>query len=594
MPFRDAKGSETRRDLGEVQPDNSIDRTCFLFVSANAEGQPGLSIQSEIAKLRAVFGKHSTQVLFLPYDAIKYGDFVSYVRDHQPAVIHFSGHGTETNEILMQDDDGNVQAVSGDVLRHLLKIPGNASNLQLILLNCCHSLSIAQKLKGHVQCLVAMDWKIDDTAAIKFSVEFYKQLLLGHGKQPLLSIENCRAAFDNSQNILSVDKEDQSYHRVNFVDGSTPKEDFPKTENSSAVNAAIKLSQYDFGKHIALSNTNSYDPTFGSVTTALGKSKSPGWLGSFLTKRAMSICISLLAFVLLTFAVLSVPRFFGSTEYSIAGIVKDADGEAVSDLIVELKSNNEIESHSCLTSENGAFLFDSVAEGDYEVYLNRKGVESKRVENDQTDWQIICPFRLGLQPSDTDSAEISNNLGSHFDVVIWKGNAIDKLESILRQYDSQTMVALARARSKILAAPENLLVQQQLEIDIWKAEKELGKLIETEKREKLNRAKKESQLALSRHLLSYECELIFIEFLLCNKIGSLSSKKAKELSEVLAILPDLQIPGSVDEKNFYNIRTTVKKGLQRNAKNRLERLESHDDCLFRDDLRRNAYLQGEL
>ena len=114
------------------------------------------------------------------------------LRQHQPHIFHFVGHGrfAETAQqgvLYFQQADGNAVRCPAEQLALLLT---GCESLRLALLNACHGATpgnrsafagVAQKLiQQGVPAVIAMQAPILDTDALAFSQEFYRALADGY------------------------------------------------------------------------------------------------------------------------------------------------------------------------------------------------------------------------------------------------------------------------------------------------------------------------------------------------------------------------------------------------------------------------------
>ena len=114
---------------------------------------------------------------------------------HQPAVLHFSGHGTPSGELTLERDlqvpsenrrsDLNDQRPVEALARMLGAI--DDSGLRCVVLNACFSEVQAADIAKHADCVVGLFAEVHDSAAIEFARGFYGALAWGQSVQ---------AAFD--------------------------------------------------------------------------------------------------------------------------------------------------------------------------------------------------------------------------------------------------------------------------------------------------------------------------------------------------------------------------------------------------------------
>ncbi|MCI0556227.1 MAG: NACHT domain-containing protein, partial [Anaerolineae bacterium] len=110
--------------------------------------------------------------------AVRVSDLQGLFLRHKPEIVHFSGHGSSSSEIVLEDDQGNSSAVSKDILTQLFSILKD--NIRCVVMNACYSAQQAQAIAEHIECVVGMSKAIGDEAAIKFSTAFYQAL--GYGR----------------------------------------------------------------------------------------------------------------------------------------------------------------------------------------------------------------------------------------------------------------------------------------------------------------------------------------------------------------------------------------------------------------------------
>lgn len=151
-----------------------------LFLAANPVGTSQLKLDEEArnikAKIRSAEFRDSMD--FVTRWATRPDDLQQELLEQKPQIVHFSGHGTHTDGIVLVDDQGSPKAVSQEALRHLFSI--FKDDVQLVVLNACHSATHAEAITAHIDCAVGMNQAIGDDAAIAFAGSLYRAL--GFGK----------------------------------------------------------------------------------------------------------------------------------------------------------------------------------------------------------------------------------------------------------------------------------------------------------------------------------------------------------------------------------------------------------------------------
>lgn len=115
--------------------------------------------------------------------------------DHEPEIVHFCGHGSNSEGLAFEDDTGEAQNIPGEALAGLFKLCAN--HVRCVLLNACYSETQADAVAEHIEYVVGMKREIGDEAAIKFAIGFYDAL--GAGR----SFED---AFEFGKNAIDLKK----------------------------------------------------------------------------------------------------------------------------------------------------------------------------------------------------------------------------------------------------------------------------------------------------------------------------------------------------------------------------------------------------
>ena len=121
------------------------------------------------------------------------------MNEHKPHIVHFSGHGSEADQIVLLDDQGNPKFIEKAVIVQMLVT--TASNLQLVVFNTCFSHNQAQAITQHVEAAIGMSTEIGDVAARNFAAQFYSAI--GFGK-------SVQTAYEQAKAYLMVENNDEA------------------------------------------------------------------------------------------------------------------------------------------------------------------------------------------------------------------------------------------------------------------------------------------------------------------------------------------------------------------------------------------------
>ncbi len=148
----------------------------ILFISANPRSTERLSIDEEFRAIMEKIRRSSGQMPMLEIVtawAARPDDLLQSLNEHQPEIVHFSGHGS-LEGISLVGENGKSKLVSTKALVSLFKSFSNCT--KLVVLNSCYSKSQAKAINKVIDYVVGMKNPISDLAAITFSASFYRAL----------------------------------------------------------------------------------------------------------------------------------------------------------------------------------------------------------------------------------------------------------------------------------------------------------------------------------------------------------------------------------------------------------------------------------
>ena len=166
----------------------------ILFLAANPSGTERRSLDEEIRRIELALerAKRREKFKIIPKWAVTDDDLRRALLDHEPEVVHFSGHGGGSQGLAFVDSQGRLLVISGDSLARLFELC--ADHVRCVILNACFSEVQAKVISRHIEIVVGMSQDIGDEASIKFSEGFYDAL--GAGRSAEKAFEFGRSAID--------------------------------------------------------------------------------------------------------------------------------------------------------------------------------------------------------------------------------------------------------------------------------------------------------------------------------------------------------------------------------------------------------------
>jgi hypothetical protein len=170
-----------------------IGKCQILFLAANPAGTRTLALDDECReieqKIRAA--DHRDALNLVTKWAVRPDDLLQYLNQFKPHVVHFSGHGSPREEIVLLDKDRQPKPVGKAALKQLFSTLRD--NIRLVVLNACFSRPQAEAITEVIDCAIGMKRAIGDKAAITFAASFYRAI--GFGRTIQQAFDQGKAAL---------------------------------------------------------------------------------------------------------------------------------------------------------------------------------------------------------------------------------------------------------------------------------------------------------------------------------------------------------------------------------------------------------------
>jgi len=151
----------------------------ILYLAANPRDTSHIRLQEEARemdyRLRQSLQRDAFE--FVHYLAARPRDLLRGLQEVEPHILHFSGHGTKNQEILLEANDGSGQPVAPRDLAELVGLFN--TNLKVAVLSCCFARKQAKALHQVLDFTMGAAKPISDAGAVSFSANFYQ--VLGSG-----------------------------------------------------------------------------------------------------------------------------------------------------------------------------------------------------------------------------------------------------------------------------------------------------------------------------------------------------------------------------------------------------------------------------
>jgi len=198
LPGRNAGGaSQPAPDEGAESSHKRI-----LFLAFNPPQTAGLDVKGELLEVMDRVEKGTPLFQLKREMATTTRNLQESLITIKPNILHLSGHGTFASEgnheagLILDDGHGKNRLVEATDLGELIEIIVEDDPIDLILINACESVPVAEEFAKNVDYVIGMAGKIEDRSAITFSSAFYLSLAAGH---------DVPKAFKLARNQLKID-----------------------------------------------------------------------------------------------------------------------------------------------------------------------------------------------------------------------------------------------------------------------------------------------------------------------------------------------------------------------------------------------------
>lgn len=161
----------------------------ILFLAANPIRFKKLALDEEAHSIEDKIrdAKHRDSVELVTHWATRPSDLQQAILEHEPTVVHFSGHGGGSIGIVMHSaTKGDDSLVSSEALAELFMVLNDG--IRVVVLNACYSEEQAKAIVNHVDFVVGMSDSIGDEAARIFAAAFYRGLSFGKSVQTAFNL----------------------------------------------------------------------------------------------------------------------------------------------------------------------------------------------------------------------------------------------------------------------------------------------------------------------------------------------------------------------------------------------------------------------
>ncbi len=205
------------RELGTSRASKPIIKV--LFIAANPKDTSRLRLDEEVRAIDQALIQAEFRDRFdiKQHWAVRIFDIQGYLLRHKPDIVHFSGHGSSSSEIILEDNNGNSHPVPPNALSQLFSVLKD--NIRCVILNACYSENQAQAIANHIDCVIGMSRSVSDPSATAFAASFYQALGYGRSVQTAYDLGCLQIELDGlgEQDVPKLLASKVKPEEINFV-----------------------------------------------------------------------------------------------------------------------------------------------------------------------------------------------------------------------------------------------------------------------------------------------------------------------------------------------------------------------------------------
>lgn len=162
----------------------------ILLLSSNPSTTSRILVDEEAREISEKIqeGPHGAKFEMHSHTATRPADLQKLLMKYQPQIVHFSGHASKRQQLILSGAHGRGRVVDNDGLSRVFAL--HSKHVRLVLLNACFTKTQARSIADVVNYSIGTGRGIGDKAAVVFAGAFYRAL--GFGKCVKDAFESAR------------------------------------------------------------------------------------------------------------------------------------------------------------------------------------------------------------------------------------------------------------------------------------------------------------------------------------------------------------------------------------------------------------------
>lgn len=166
----------------------------ILLLSANPPDTKWIGVDREAREVYEKLnrGPHKDSFELFLHPAVRVADLQQLLMEHEPHIVHFSGHSSLAKKIILEGSAGRGKQIKPHALTNVFRLYNK--HVRIVVLNACLTDEQAENLTQVIDHAIGVDRLIGDQAAINFAGSFY--LALSYGRTVQEAFDSAKAQLD--------------------------------------------------------------------------------------------------------------------------------------------------------------------------------------------------------------------------------------------------------------------------------------------------------------------------------------------------------------------------------------------------------------
>lgn len=174
---------------------NLPNKITVLFMASNPVDTSALRLDEEVRTIQEKIrlSEYRDSINFETRWAVRSSDILQAINETNPTIVHFSGHGSKSGDLVLENPNGSYKLVSKEIITAAMATASDT--IRLVVFNACFSQSQAENIVTNIDSAIGMSTSIGDKAACVFAAQLYSSI--GFGR-------SLKSSFDQAIVALSL------------------------------------------------------------------------------------------------------------------------------------------------------------------------------------------------------------------------------------------------------------------------------------------------------------------------------------------------------------------------------------------------------